>query len=128
MRQSGADEPIVAMKRSNVRGAKGFAHSRQNRCGQLRKAGGTEWLWRRPGALPSEKSRVNRKVYARFCEGLGVKFPGPTRLVLAAFRVRSDVVVDLRVRRSDQIANRCAESGNKRRTTIEQVIFRLVIG
>ena len=25
------------------------------------------------------KSRVNREVHARFCEGLGVKFPGPTR-------------------------------------------------
>jgi hypothetical protein len=24
-------------------------------------------------------SRVNREVYARFCERLGVKFPGPTR-------------------------------------------------
>ena len=25
------------------------------------------------------KSRVNREIYARFCEGLGVKLPGPTR-------------------------------------------------
>src|SRR3982074_1445182 len=25
------------------------------------------------------KSRVNREVHARFCEGLGVKFPGATR-------------------------------------------------
>ena len=25
------------------------------------------------------KSRVNREVQARFCEGLGVKFPGATR-------------------------------------------------
>jgi len=25
------------------------------------------------------KSRVNREIYARFREGLGVKFPGPTR-------------------------------------------------
>jgi hypothetical protein len=25
------------------------------------------------------KSRVNREIYARFCEGRGVKFPGPTR-------------------------------------------------
>jgi hypothetical protein len=24
------------------------------------------------------RSRVNREIYARFCEGLGVKFPGPT--------------------------------------------------
>ncbi len=26
-----------------------------------------------------DKSRVNREIYARFREGLGVKFPGPTR-------------------------------------------------
>ena len=25
------------------------------------------------------KIRVNREVYARFCEGLGVKFPGAIR-------------------------------------------------
>jgi hypothetical protein len=25
------------------------------------------------------KSRVNREIYARFCEGLRVKLPGPTR-------------------------------------------------
>ena len=25
------------------------------------------------------KSRVNREVHARICEGLGVKFPGATR-------------------------------------------------
>lgn len=25
------------------------------------------------------KSRVNREIYARFCEGLGVQLPGPTR-------------------------------------------------
>jgi hypothetical protein len=29
-------------------------------------------------------SRVNREVYARFCERLGVKFPGPTRRPEAA--------------------------------------------
>src|SRR5215213_2898930 len=26
-----------------------------------------------------DKSRVNREIYARFCEGLGVRLPGPTR-------------------------------------------------
>jgi len=25
------------------------------------------------------KSRVNREIYARFCEGFRVRFPGPTR-------------------------------------------------
>jgi RNA-directed DNA polymerase len=51
-----------------------------------------EWLGRMkkncPGYLPTgvfsrsgldDKSRVNREIYARFCEGLGVRFPGPTR-------------------------------------------------
>ena len=28
---------------------------------------------------PDDKSRVNREIYARFCEGLGVRLPGPTR-------------------------------------------------
>jgi hypothetical protein len=26
-------------------------------------------------------SRINREIYVRFCEGLGAKFPGPTRLM-----------------------------------------------
>jgi len=26
-------------------------------------------------------SRISREAYVRFCERLGVKFPGPTRLV-----------------------------------------------
>lgn len=26
-----------------------------------------------------DKSRVNREIYARFCEGLRVRLPGPTR-------------------------------------------------
>src|ERR1039458_54615 len=29
--------------------------------------------------LMNGTSRVNREIYARFCERLGVKFPGPTR-------------------------------------------------
>jgi len=34
------------------------------------------------GSLPSGgTSRVNREVYARFCERLRVKFPGPTRRI-----------------------------------------------
>ena len=34
-------------------------------------------MFSRPGL--DNKSRVNREIYARFREGLGVKFPGPTR-------------------------------------------------
>jgi hypothetical protein len=32
-------------------------------------------------------SRMNREVHVRFCEGLGVKFPGPTRHGLPAVYV-----------------------------------------
>jgi hypothetical protein len=31
----------------------------------------------------SDTSRISREVYVRFCEGLGVKFPGSTRRVMA---------------------------------------------
>ena len=34
-------------------------------------------MFSRPGL--DNKSRVNREIYARFREGLGVKLPGPTR-------------------------------------------------
>ena len=49
-RRIGTDRPVVAMKRSNVRGAKGAGHSRHDRLGQLA-TGGTDWLWRRAAAL-----------------------------------------------------------------------------
>jgi hypothetical protein len=49
-RQSGADCLVVVKKRSNIRGAKGAGHSRQDHLGQLA-TGGTEWLWRRAAAL-----------------------------------------------------------------------------
>ena len=35
------------------------------------------------------RSRVNREIYARFYEGLGVKFPGPTH------QIRVDSVLKL---------------------------------
>jgi hypothetical protein len=28
-----------------------------------------------------DSSRMNREVHVRFCEGLGVEFPGPTRCI-----------------------------------------------
>ena len=36
--------------------------------------------------LRNGTSRVNREVYARFCERLGAKFPGPTRPKVEAGR------------------------------------------
>jgi hypothetical protein len=50
IRRIGADCPVGARMRSNVRGAKGAGHSRLNCYGQLA-TGGTEWLWRRAAAL-----------------------------------------------------------------------------
>jgi hypothetical protein len=50
IRRTGADCPVVAMKRSNARGAKGTGHSRHDRPGQLT-SGGADWLWRRAAAL-----------------------------------------------------------------------------
>ena len=46
--------------------------------GQL-ETGGTEWLERKVKPSRSDTSRVTGDSQARFCEGLGVKFPGPTR-------------------------------------------------
>jgi hypothetical protein len=44
-------------------------------------------------------SRMNREVHVRFCEGLGVKFPGPTRqtrtIVLIAAAAASAPKADL---------------------------------
>jgi hypothetical protein len=50
IRRAGTDCPVVAMKRSNVRGAKGAGHSRRDQFGQPA-TGGTDWLWRRAAAL-----------------------------------------------------------------------------
>ena len=36
-------------------------------------------------------SRISREAYVRFCEGLGVKFPGPTRQNSVIRRCRLDV-------------------------------------
>ncbi len=42
------------------------------------------------GRQPSRggTSRMNREVHVRFCEGLGVKFPGPTRPTLPTWAVQ----------------------------------------
>jgi hypothetical protein len=55
MRGSGADCPVLVMKRSNVRGAKGAGHSRPDHVGQLvnrrnrlivAKGGSSSWMTR----------------------------------------------------------------------------------
>ena len=50
IRRSGTDCLVVALKRSNARGAKGAGHSRHDQFGQPA-TGGTDGLWRRAAAL-----------------------------------------------------------------------------
>ena len=50
IRRSGTDCLVVALKRSNARGAKGAGHSRHDQFGQP-ETGGTDRLWRRAAAL-----------------------------------------------------------------------------
>src|ERR1019366_839442 len=76
MHWSGADCPVVAMKRCNARGAKGAGHSAGKQVnGQPDEPGSTGR--RQPST--SGTSRVKREFQARFCERLRVRFPRPTR-------------------------------------------------
>ena len=78
MGQPGADYSVVVMKRGNARGAKGAGHC----IGIVRVNGQPEELDDRGGRRQPSMggtSRVSREAQARICEGLGVKFPGPTR-------------------------------------------------
>jgi hypothetical protein len=78
MRQRGADCSVLAVKWSNVHGAKGAGHSSHahqvNR--QREEPTGCDG-----GRQPSMNgtSRVSREAQARICERLGVRFPGATR-------------------------------------------------
>jgi hypothetical protein len=78
MGQSGADRPIVAMKRGNARGAKGVGHSR--RCWVNGRPEEPSFFAGRRRPSLSGTSRMRRESHVRICERLGVKFPGPTRL------------------------------------------------
>ena len=46
-----------------------------------RQTGGTRWFRRKAAAFKGGTSRVSREAQARFCERLGVQFPGATRRV-----------------------------------------------
>jgi len=73
---------IVARKRSNVRGAKGAGHLRQDGVN-----GKPEELLvlAEAGRLPrGGTSRMRREFHVRICERLGVKLPGPTRRLKGA--------------------------------------------
>ena len=78
MRQSGADCPVVPMRRRNVRGGKGVGHPRRDRL--------VNWQQEEPVGLGRRRqpsgggtSRMSREAQVRICERLGVQLPGPTR-------------------------------------------------
>ena len=77
MGQSGADRPIVVMKRGNARGAKGVGHSR--RCWVNGRPEEPSFFAGRRQPSLGGTSRMRRESHVRICERLGVKFPGPTR-------------------------------------------------
>src|SRR6476660_768024 len=73
MRRLGADCSVVVMKRGNARGAKGAGHRHLARVNRQREEPDVQWKaaalarWHEPDDA------------IRFCERLGVQFPGPTR-------------------------------------------------
>jgi hypothetical protein len=76
MRRLGADCFVVAMKRGNACGAKEAGHRHllgSTGNGRNPKSNGR----RQPSR--GGTSRMTRECQVRICEGLGVKFPGPTR-------------------------------------------------
>src|ERR1700693_768334 len=75
--RSGAHCFVRAMKRSNVRGAKGAGHPRQDGVnGQPEEL----LVLAEAGRLPrGGTSRMTRESHVRICGRLGGKFPGPTR-------------------------------------------------
>ena len=79
MHRSGAHCLVRAMKRGNARGAKGAViHVKMESTGNRKNSS----LGGSPAGLPwGGTSWMRREFHVRICEGLGVKFPGPTRLV-----------------------------------------------
>src|SRR5262245_35162512 len=76
MRRGGADCPGVALKRGNARGAKGAGH--RHWVGSTGNGRNPTINGRRQPSRGGT-SRMMREYHVRICEGLGVKFPGPTR-------------------------------------------------
>src|SRR5262245_16899133 len=76
MRRLGADCLVVVMKRGNARGAKGAGHRHWR--GSTGNGRNPLTNGRRQPSCDGT-SRISREAYVRFCERLGVKFPGPTR-------------------------------------------------
>jgi len=76
MRWGGADCLVVALKRGNARGAKGAGH--RHWVGSTGNGRNPTINGRRQPSRGGT-SRMMREYHVRICEGLGVKFPGPTR-------------------------------------------------
>src|SRR5262249_53056079 len=76
MRRPGADCFVVAMKRGNARGAKGAGHRHWR--GSTGNGRNPMFNGRRQPSCGGT-SRMTRECHVRFCERLGVQFPGPTR-------------------------------------------------
>src|SRR4029077_2686643 len=74
MRRLGADCFVLAMKRSNARGAKGVGHRHLTRINRQREEPDVQWK-----AAACGTSRRTRECQVRFWERLGVQCPGPTR-------------------------------------------------
>jgi hypothetical protein len=79
IRRAGADCPVVARKRSNVRGAKGAGHSRHRLPGQLGNRRSRLVVSEGGSSQLDGTSRVTGDSHARFRERLGVIVPGATR-------------------------------------------------
>ena len=75
--------------------------------GQL-DTGGTEWLERKVKPSLSGTSRVTGDSQARFCERLGVKFPGPTRPGLDRPRQTLRAIIEFLLRDTSH-PKRCRE-------------------
>jgi len=78
MRRLGADCSVVVLKRGNACGAKGAGYRHWR--GSTGNGRNPMFNGRRQPSRGGT-SRMTREYQVRFCERLGVKFPGPTRLV-----------------------------------------------
>jgi hypothetical protein len=91
MRSTGADSSVVAVRWGNAHGAKGGGHPRQNRQANGKTGGAAGPDGRRQPSVGGT-SRICREAYVRFCERLGVKFPGPTRQVGTRCVIVGDII------------------------------------
>src|SRR6266496_1454774 len=87
MRRRRADCFVVAKKRGNARGAKGAGHRHWR--GPTGNGRSSMFNGRRQPSCDGT-SRMTRECQVRFCERLGVQFPGPTRNVWTAPAVQEE--------------------------------------